>query len=244
MIPKIIHYCWYGKKPYPKLTEQCIESWKKHCPDYIIKEWNEDNSPLQFYPFAEQALNAGKYAFVADVIRLYALYSEGGIYLDTDVELLKPLDPLLTSPAFIGYEKDIPGRLQTGIMGAEPGNIWIERWLHFYLNRKFSSTKRGMANSVNSLLMTNDMLNLGVDLNGDYQELDQITIYPSTYFCPMSYNTHFIETTPDTYCIHYFTFSWSEAETLKGYLKGMIVPITGEKAFRQVVNKIRSFKKK
>lgn len=243
MIPKTIHYCWFGHKPYPKLMEQCIASWRKHCPDYEIKEWNEENAPLQLYPFAQDAINAGKYAFASDVIRLYALYSEGGIYLDTDVELLKSLDPLLNNSAFIGYEKDIPGRLHTAVMGAEKGNIWMERWLYFYLERDFSSRRRKMAQLVNTILITQDMQERGIELDGGYQELEGITLYPSSYFCPMSYGTHFIETTPETYCIHYFSFSWSEPETLKGHIRDIIISITGERFFRKVVNRIRSFYK-
>ena len=243
MIPKIIHYCWFGKKPYPILMQQCLASWRKHCPDYEIKEWNEDNSPLHLYPFAQDAINAEKYAFAADVIRLYALYSEGGIYLDTDVELVKPLDTLLESPAFIGYDKDIPGRLQTAVIGVEKGNIWVERWLSIYLTRKFSSTRKSMAQSQSAILTSRKMEEEGVYLDGDYQALEDITLYPSDYFCPMSNGTHFIETTPNTYCIHYIIMSWSEPETLKGYVKGIIVPIIGERLFRKIVNRIRSYYK-
>lgn len=243
MIPKIIHYCWFGKKPYPILMEQCLASWRKHCPDYEIKEWNEDNSPLHLYPFAQDAINAGKYAFASDVIRLYALYSEGGIYLDTDVLLVKSFDSLLTNPAFIGYEKDVPGRLQTAVMGAEKGNIWIERWLSIYLSRKFSSTRKSMAQSLSAILFSKRMNEEGIYLNEAYQELEEMTLYPVEYFCPMSYGTHINESTPNTHCIHYFTMSWSEPETLKGYIKGIIVPIIGERLFRKIVNRIRSYYK-
>ena len=240
MIPKIIHYCWYGKKPYPKLMKQCIASWKKFCPDYEIKEWNEENSPLHLYPFAHDAINAKKYAFASDVIRLHALYTEGGFYLDTDVELLKSLSPLLSDSAIIGYEKDVPGQLQTAVIAAEPNNIWIKRWLSFYQNQKFSPNRNVMAQLVNNTLLTKNMRDNRVSLDGNYQKLEDITIYPARYFCPMSYGTHFIETTPDTYCIHYYSFSWSEPETLKGHLKNLIVKITGERFFRTVVNQIRS----
>lgn len=91
MIPKIIHYCWFGKSPLPKLAKECIKSWQKYCPDFIIKEWNETNSPIHLFPFAEQALKAKKWAFVSDIIRLYALYTEGGIYMDMDVEVDWPI---------------------------------------------------------------------------------------------------------------------------------------------------------
>lgn len=243
MIPKIIHYCWFGKKPYPKLIEECIASWKKYCPDYEIKEWNEDNSPLHLYPFAQDAINAEKYAFASDVIRLYALYSEGGIYLDTDVELIRSLNPLLENSAFIGYEKDIPGRLQTAVIGAEKGNIWIEQWLSIYLTKKFSSTRKSMAQLQSPIQFTEYLQQKGIELNGEYQKLEDLILYPADYFCPTSYQTHLFEPTSDTYSIHYFTLSWSEPETLKGYIKGIIVPIIGERLFRKIVNKIRSYYK-
>lgn len=124
MIPKIIHYCWFGGKPLPKLAKECIKSWKKYCPDFEIKEWNEKNSPLNLFPFVEDAVKAKKWAFVSDVIRLYALASEGGIYMDTDVELLKPLTPFLAHHAFTGYERD-SNKLQTAIFGAEMQAQWI-----------------------------------------------------------------------------------------------------------------------
>lgn len=243
MIPKIIHYCWFGKKPHPKLAKQCIASWKKFCPDYEIKEWNEDNAPLELYPFAKDAINAGKYAFASDVIRLHALLYEGGFYLDTDVELLKPLDTLLENPAIIGYEKDVPEQLQTAVIAAEAGNIWIKRWLAFYENKNFSPARHQMTQFVNNTLITKNMSNNGVKLDGNYQKLEHITLFPASYFCPMSYGTHFIETTPNTYCIHYYSFSWSEPETLKGHIKNFIVKYTGERFFRKVVNFIRSFYK-
>ena len=92
MIPKIIHYCWFGRGEKPELAKRCIASWKKHCPDYEIKEWNEDNFDINSYPYAKEAYDKRRLAFVSDVVRLYALYQEGGIYMDTDVEVLKPLD--------------------------------------------------------------------------------------------------------------------------------------------------------
>ena len=100
MIPKIIHYCWFGRGQMPELALKCLESWKKYCPDYEIKEWNEDNFDLETYPYAREAYENRKFAFVTDVVRLYALYHEGGIYMDTDVEVLKPLDRFLNDPAF------------------------------------------------------------------------------------------------------------------------------------------------
>ena len=104
MIPKIIHYCWFGGKPKPELAEKCIESWKKFCPDYEIVEWNEGNFNINSNLYVKQAYEAKKYAFVTDYVRLYALYTQGGIYMDTDVMVLKPLDEYLNHEAFSGFE--------------------------------------------------------------------------------------------------------------------------------------------
>lgn len=239
MIPKIIHYCWFGKSPLPKLAKECIQSWKKYCPDFVIKEWNETNSPIHLFPFAEQALKDKKWAFVSDVIRLYALYTEGGIYMDTDVELMSPLYPFLNHRAFTGYEKD-SNMLQTAIFGAEPQSQWIADWLKLYNNLSFSSERNIMATLVNNRLISKYLIEKGIDLDGKLFHSDYITIYPHDYFCPMSYGTHFITKTPNTICIHYYTFSWSEPETVKGYMKKVLTKYLGEKLFRKYVNKIRS----
>ena len=106
MIPKIIHYCWFGRNPLPSSVQKCIASWRKFFPDYEIKEWNEDNFDLDMYPYAREAYENRKFAFVTAVVRLYALYHEGGIYMDTDVEVLKPLEVFLDNPAFSGFEDE------------------------------------------------------------------------------------------------------------------------------------------
>lgn len=242
MIPKIIHYCWYGGRPLPKLAKQCIASWKKFCPDYEIKEWNEENSPLHLFPFAEQAIKAEKWAFVSDVIRLYVLQTEGGIYMDTDVELTKPLDDFLHHPAFTGYERD-SNMLQTAIFGAIKNNQWITNWLKIYQDKEFNANKNIMASLVNNRMISSWMTNNGYILDGCHQEYEDVVIYPKDYFCPMSYGSHFIEKTPNTVCIHYYTFSWSEPETIKGHIKKIVVNIIGEKQFRTIVNRIRQLKK-
>lgn len=240
MIPKIIHYCWFGKSPLPKLAKECIKSWKKYCPDFTIKEWNEDNSPIHLFPFAEQALQAKKWAFVSDVIRLYALYTEGGIYMDMDVELIKPLYPFLNHQAFTGYERD-SNMLQTAIFGAEPQSQWIADWLELYKNLSFSPEKNNMSTLVNNKLISKYMEEKNIDLNGNPFNSDYIIIYPHDYFCPMSYKSHFITKTSNTICIHYYTFSWSEPDTMKGHLKKYITKIIGEKKFRIIVNSIKKF---
>lgn len=238
MIPKIIHYCWFGQKPLPKLGKQCLDSWKKYCPDFQIKEWNEENSPIEKFPFAQKAMEEGKWAFISDVMRLYALYTEGGIYLDTDLEIIKPLDSFLIHKAFIGYEKE-SNKLQTAIIGAEPESQFISDWLAIYNQTSFSSDRKIMAQLVNNRVVSRMLISKQIPLDGKMLNSDYVTIYPSPYFCPMSHGSA-IELTQETVCIHYYSFSWSEPETLKGHVKKIIVNIIGEKEFRLIVNKTRS----
>ena len=127
MIPKVIHYVWVGGKPLNELAEKCIASWKKYCPDYEIKRWDETNFDINQNRFCKEALENKKWAFVADYIRLKVLYDEGGIYMDADVEVINPIDEFLQCPGFSGFE--CTGYIPTGIMAAEKGNKWIKLML-------------------------------------------------------------------------------------------------------------------
>ncbi len=127
MIPKIIHYCWFGRGKLPELAFKCMDTWKKYLPDYQLRLWNEDTFDITSHPYVFEAYQSKKYAFVTDYVRLYALYHFGGIYMDTDVEVIRNLDELLDLPGFSGFEseKDVP----TGIMACESHNSWAEEQL-------------------------------------------------------------------------------------------------------------------
>ncbi len=207
MIPKIIHYCWFGRGQKPALAVKCIASWKKYLPDYEIKEWNEDNFDLDLYPYAREAYDNRKFAFVTDVVRLYALYHEGGIYMDTDVEVLKPLDCFLDLPAFSGFEDDI--NVPTGIMASEKGGKWVKENLAYYDRRHFVNHNGELDLTTNVISITNYMLSHGLKRNNTFQQFaDLITIYPKDYFCPKSYIDGKIYLTNNTYTIHHFAGSW------------------------------------
>lgn len=133
MIPKIIHYCWFGRGPMPEDNLKCIESWKKFLPDYKLMLWNEDNYDVNSIKFTRQAYQKKKYAFVIDPVRLQLLREHGGIWLDTDIEIIKNLDPLLELPAFMSFESDT--LLHTGIVGSEKGAAWTDEYWK-YMNRK------------------------------------------------------------------------------------------------------------
>ena len=141
MIPKIIHYCWFGGKPLPKLAKKCIASWKKFCPDYEIKEWNESNFDLNSCTYVKEAYDSKKYAFVSDYARFWILHRYGGVYFDTDVELLKSIDDILADGAFMGVENFVAEQNKAKIsinpglgIAAEPGMLIYQEILDFYHN--------------------------------------------------------------------------------------------------------------
>lgn len=212
MIPKKIHYCWFGGNPMPKLAEKCIKSWKKFCPDYEIKEWNESNFDLDLFPYAREAYNDKKYAFVTDIVRLYALYYEGGVYMDTDVELLKPLDNFLHHHAFSGFEAE--DRVPTGIMASEQGGKWAKDNLEYYNGKHFLKADGSTDMTTNVTIITEYMLNAGLRLDNSYQDIEGLfTMYPKDYFCPKDFNTQNIDVTDNTVCIHHFNMSWLSLES-------------------------------
>lgn len=222
MIPKIIHYCWFGRNPLPPLAIKCIESWKKYCPDYEIKEWNEDNFDLDLFPYTREAYDNRKFAFVTDVVRLYALYHEGGIYMDTDVEVLKPIDRFLTHHAFSGFEDE--HNVPTGIMASEKSGKWAKDNLEYYADRHFLLADKSFDLTTNVTTITNYMLPLGLRQNNTYQDFPNlITFYPKDYFCPKSYEDGKIYLTDNSYTIHHFAGSWvSEEEKYAKKIKSRI----------------------
>lgn len=225
MIPRIIHYCWFGRGQMPTLAIRCIESWKKYLPEYEIKEWNEDNFDLNMFPYVREAYDNRKFAFVTDVVRLYALYTEGGIYMDTDVEVLKPLDSFLEHTAFSGFEDDI--HIPTGIMASEKGGKWAKENLAYYNDRHFIKEDGSMDITTNVITLTNYMLPLGLKQNNTYQDFPHlITFYPKDYFCPKSYNDGKIYLTDRSVTIHHFAGSW---HSKKDRLRKILYKYLGER---------------
>lgn len=213
-IPKVIHYCWFGGKPKPKLAQRCIASWKKHCPDYTIVEWNEDNFDLSTAPlYVHQAMEAGRWAFVTDYVRLCVLTEEGGIYLDTDVELLKPLTPYLKHRAFAGFES--AERVQTGLLACEPEFPLFRTFLAHYDHAVFLRPDGSQDITTNVQVLTSLCLERGLVLNNKLQTVDALTIYPREVFCPVDYDTGKLHRTRRTVAIHWFSGSWHTEEELR-----------------------------
>ena len=214
MIPKIIHYCWFGGKEKPKSVIKMINSWKKYCPDYQIKEWNENNFDININQYCREAYDKNKWAFVSDVARLYALYTDGGIYMDTDVEVVKSLDSLLANSGFAGFEGT--EWIGTNIIGAEKGNLIIEEFLNLYNNLSFVKEDNSLNTITNverfTALLTKKHY---LKINGSKQELNNITIYPTDYFCPYDYINGKLSISNDTNSIHWYSQSWRKRGSLK-----------------------------
>lgn len=212
MIPKVIHYFWFGHGKMPKMSRRCMDSWRKFFPDYEIKEWNEDNFDVNILPYTTEAYRAKKYAFVSDYARFWVLYNYGGIYFDIDVEVLKPMDAILQQGSFMSCETSIasgkPLYVNPGIgFACEPKHPFIKECLDIYNNQKFVYGKGGRIKTVceyvTELLQTH-----GLQQVDEIQRIAGLTIYPWDYMCPMSTEGRVVRITENTVSIHYFAGTW------------------------------------
>ena len=218
MIVKKIHYCWFGRNPLPEEAVKCIDTWKKVLPEYEIIEWNEDNFDINSNNYVHQAYEARKFAFVSDYLRLYVLYKYGGIYMDTDVEVLKPLDEFLHHPAFSGFENN--NSVPTGIMAAKKGSKWAKYLLDEYDNLSFIKEDKSLDLTTNVTRITNASIEkYNLIPNNTFQDLGDIVYYPHEYFCPKDWETGEIHITDNTYTIHHFNGSWHTPKEKKELLK-------------------------
>lgn len=213
MIPKTIHYCWFGCNPKPKLAEKCIISWKKHCPDYQLIEWNEDNFDILSAPlYVRQAYEAKKWAFVTDYVRLQVVYNMGGVYLDTDVEAIKCFDALLENTAFFGFESN--KYVNTGLgFGAEKGSSILKELMDDYSSISFIKNDGTFDLKPCPVRNTLVFVKHGLKQNGNEQVLDNgIHIYPVSFFCPYDIASGMLKKRKETYSIHWFQASWYDTE--------------------------------
>ena len=237
MIPKIIHYCWFGRTPLPELAQKCIASWRKFLPDYEIKEWNEDNFDINAIHYTREAYRMKKYAYVSDYARFYILYHHGGLYFDTDVEIIKPMNDIIAKGSFMGKEfiklswHDIAS---TGInpglgLGAAQGLSIYKEILSFYAIHHFVSwTGHHNSNETVVEIVTRIIEKHKIRPIGDGVELcHDIYIYSPEYFSPKNYTTGVLSLTSNTISIHHYAASWVEKETVwqkvKRRLKGIRV---------------------
>jgi len=206
MIPKKIHYCWFGGKPLPEITQKCIQSWKKYCPDYEIIQWNESNFDLDYNIYVKEAYQAKKWAFVSDVARLQVLVEHGGVYLDTDMEVLKPLDEILKCESLTGFESD--AQIATGILACEKGNVMMTELLHCYDDIHFKKEDGSLDLTTIVERLTKVCLRHGLELNNSLQVVNGLTVYPKDYFYPKSIVTGELIMTENTCAIHHYDGSW------------------------------------
>ncbi|MBE5808165.1 MAG: glycosyl transferase [Clostridiales bacterium] len=208
MIPKVIHYCWFGGNPKNELIEMCIASWKEFCPDYEVIEWNESNYDVNAHPFMKKAYEAKRWAFVSDYARIDILDRYGGIYLDTDVELLKSLDPLLEDDLYAGFESVDYVSFGQGV-GSVAGHPVLKEILAVYDGLEFSDHAYDLSTiSACPIVQTNALKKHGLVCNGREQRIDGCHIYDIEVLCPMSFATGETHITDRTVSIHHFDMSW------------------------------------
>ena len=207
MLPKIIHYCWFGRGEKPVLAQKCIDSWRKFCPDFEIREWNEDNCDYLAMPFMMEAYAAKKYAFVSDIMRLIVLEQYGGVYFDTDVELVRDIAPLMDDEGFIGFENDQYVNSGQGI-AAMPHHPVVQAMIEEYWKLHFTSVD-GTTNAVGCPHLNTDVMErYGLVRNGKEQRVAGIHVYPAEFFNPLDSVTGKLTKTENTYSIHWYSMSW------------------------------------
>lgn len=222
MIPKIIHYCWFGRGEKPELAKKCIASWKKFCPDFEIREWNEDNCDYLAMPFMAEAYAAKKYAFVSDVMRLVVLEQYGGVYFDTDVEVVRDISPLLNDEGFIGFENN--RFVNSGqVMAAVPHQPIVQAMIDEYKKLHYMQPDSSVM-PVGCPRLNSDVLGrFGLIRNGQEQIVAGIHVYPDDYFNPMDSTTGKLTKTENTYSIHWYSMSWLPKRTQMKAKLGRIV---------------------
>ena len=221
MIPKVIHYCWFGRNPLPKDAIKCIKSWKKFCPDYEIKQWNESNFDFSDCSYAMEAYKEKKWAFVSDYARFKILYENGGVYFDTDVELVNSIEDIVSKGPFMGCEKDCICDISVapGLgLGVNPGHELYREILDFYKTLHFKKLENGKYKTV--VEYTTEILQKhGLKIINDIQFVRGVYVYPKEYFQPMNLETGKITLSQNTVSVHHYSGSWLDK---KGKRRGSI----------------------
>ncbi len=235
MIPRVIHYCWFGGKELPRDVQACIASWKKYCPDYEIRQWNETNFDVTAHPFVKAAYEAKAWAFVSDYARLQVVYDYGGVYLDTDVELKKSLDALLDNPCYVALQQ-VGNWVATGLgFGAEKGSDAVLAMLKAYDGEVFDTNRREQLAC--PILNTRALASFGVRYAEQVQYLPQVTVYPPRFFDPISPGDAKNLLCEDTVSIHHYSATW---QSPKQRLKRRLIQSIGQER----VMKLRGLFKK
>lgn len=251
-IPKIIHYCWFGSKEIPEMEQECIKSWKEKLPEYKIMFWNEETFDINKVKYVKEAYESKKYAFVSDYVRMYALYTYGGVYFDTDVEVIGDISKFLDNEAFVGFEnKTMVG---TGIIGAKKESEIFKEMLEYYNNHSFIDEFGNLDTTTNVQILTKMLEKDGFIPENKEQKLDRIHIYERDIFCPKKLDNDKFNVSDRTVTIHHFSGSWlTEKEKKRGTnkiwrnvcrpilkkLRKMLNKILGENKTKKIENRIR-----
>ena len=246
MIPKVIHYIWLGGNPLPPMVLKCMETWKKFCPDWEIKRWDESNLDIDINPYCRQAYDAKKYAFASDVLRFKVLKDNGGVYLDVDVELLKPLDDLLEQTAFAGFEMGSVLCVNPGLVfGSEKDGKIVSEVVANYENDNFLKSDGAFNYETVCEKVTRHLVaQYGLKVENYFQQFPDITIYPTEYFCPLNSSTKNCDyLTDNTYSKHLYLASWVPKQTLlsrfKNLCKRCLRKVIGENNYKKLKTKIK-----
>ena len=238
MIPKIIHYCWFGRRELPSLAVKCIESWRRYLPDYEIREWNEDNFDVNIILYTEEAYRQGKYAFVSDYARFWILYRYGGIYFDTDVEIIRPMDDIIAKGNFMGFEVDPDGENTPGryaprhCFGVNPGlcmgivkeHPTMKLMKELYEGVVFDGSKMSPWLKTVVAYTTEQLMKEGLQNVKGIQQVGDITLYPREYFAPINVVTGRLHITANTHTIHHYMGTWTVASerSVKDRLRNLL----------------------
>lgn len=234
--PKVIHYCWFGGNDFPDSAKKCVQSWKKFFPGYEIKEWNESNFDINCCDYVKEAYSAKKWAFVSDYARFWILYHEGGLYFDTDVEVIKDMHKIVENGAFMGCETKNKCTSGLGLganpglgLGANPGLSLYRELIDYYNNIHFS-----MDDPIQTVVdhTSHVLIKHGWIGNGEIEKVEDIYIYPPDYFCPLNYRTGKLNITDNTYSIHWYTASW---QSKYSHTKTKIQHILGKKMTQNII---------
>lgn len=243
MIPKIIHYCWFGENVIPAQYQEYINGWKTILPDYEFIQWNEKNFDIEEHEFTRDAYKYKNYAFVSDFVRCYALLNFGGFYFDTDVELLKPIDVFLNNQVVLGTE-DLGGGILTSFMGCEPNHPLFKRMMNDYNSKKYILEDGTKNNEVINKALLRALVQWGFEDRDICQELsDGINIYSSDFFSTYSLLTGRLNKTENTYAIHWHSLLWVSNKTkiIRFLRLKVLVPILGRTNYVKLRRFIRNF---
>lgn len=239
-IPPIIHYCWFGRGTKPDKTKKCIASWQRFLPEYRVIEWNEDNINIaNSVEYVKEAYRCRKYAFVSDYVRLYALKQMGGIYMDTDVEVLKSYNNLLHYSSFWGFEDD--QYMASCVIGAQKDDVLLDAFFRHYGDKKFINCDGTFNLLTNTYVLTAIVKSMGIILNGKQQCIGKdIIIFPKTYFSPYDYKNGENFICEDSYAIHHFSQTWLPRHVrYRRIIKIKLMEVLGRKPLEKILSFIK-----